>query len=110
TVPVGAAKTRGSGRELSHSGIHAFGTAKTVRIENAYGPARSTKAAVTKNARKRSLSKWRRNIAPGHIEVRRHATNILQPYARRRKANVGGSRGQGRKLRHPLLRRRGRCR
>src|SRR5215510_13941712 len=29
---------------------------------------------------------------------------------RRCKANVVGSRGQGRKLRHPLLRRRGRCR
>src|SRR5262245_58178662 len=70
----------------------------------------TTQAATTKNARKRSLSKWRRDIAPGHIEVRRHATNIHQPYARRRKANVGGSRGQGRKLRHPLLRRRGRCR
>src|SRR5262245_24968963 len=65
---------------------------------------------MTKNARKRSLSKWRRDIAPGHIEVRRHATNIHQPYARRRKANVDGSRGQGRKLRHPLLRRRSRCR
>jgi len=39
-----------------------------------------------------------------------YATNVRRSYARRRKANVVGSRGQGRKLRHPLLRGRGRCR
>src|SRR5262249_24816120 len=109
-VPVGGVKNSGYGRQLSHFGAHAFVKAQTVWIENAQLPDHSTQAALTKNAAKRSLSKWRADIAPGQIGVRRHATNIHQPYARRRKANVGGSRGQGRKLRHSLLRRRGRCR
>src|SRR5262245_38799234 len=47
---------------------------------------------------------------PTRIEVRRYATNIRQSYPRRRKANAVGSRGQGHKLGHPLLHRRGRCR